>query len=98
MADPTSRSEALERADGQGGAEPEFQQLFTEPVRRGNRSLARVERVRRFIVLDRDFSHEGGELTPTMKMKRKAIEEKYADEFDRVYDDPDFSIEAEAAK
>ncbi len=94
MADPTSRSEALERAMGKVAASPEFQRLFTEPVRRGNEELARVERVRRFIVLDRDFSLEGGELTPTMKMKRKAIEEKYAELFDRIYDDDDFAIDA----
>ncbi len=94
MADPTSRSEALERAMGKVAASPEFQQLFLGPVRRGNQELARVERVRRFIVLDRDFSLEGGEMTPTMKMKRKAIEEKYAEVFDRVYHDEDFAIDA----
>ena len=83
--------------DGQAMAEVaksvEFQRLYAEPVRAGNRELARVERVRRFVVLDRDFSLEGGELTPTMKMKRKAIEEKYADLFDRIYEDDDFAID-----
>jgi long-chain acyl-CoA synthetase len=94
LADPTSRSEALERAMGQVAHAKEFQRLFIEPVREGNRELARVERVRRFAVLDRDFSVEGGELTPTMKMKRKVIEEKYAEVFDRIYDDEGFAIDA----
>ncbi len=94
MANPISRSEALEHAMGKVATSPEFQRLFTEPVRLGNKELARVERVRRFIVLDRDFSLEGGELTPTMKMKRKAIEEKYAEIFDRIYDDEDFANDA----
>ncbi len=94
MRDPTARSEELASAMGKVAVEPEFQQLFLEPVRRGNRDLARVERVRRFFVLGRDLSREGGEMTPTMKMKRKAIEEKYAKLFDRVYDDPDFAIDA----
>ncbi len=94
LRDPTSRSEALERAMSKVAREEEFQQLFVEPVRRGNQELAKVERVRRFFVLDRDFSPEGGELTPTMKMKRKAIEEKYAELFDRVYEEDDYAIDA----
>ena len=94
LADPAARSEALEQAMGKVAASPEFQQLFVEPVRQGNEELARVERVRRFVVLDRDFSAEGGELTPTMKMKRKAIEEKYAELFDRIYDEHGFAIDA----
>ena len=98
MADPSSRSEALAESMAKVVASREFRELFRDAVRDGNQSLARVEKVRRYFVLDRDFSQEGGEMTPTMKMKRKAIEEKYADRFDRVYDDPDFGIEAEAAQ
>ena len=93
MANPTSRSQALDQAMEQVAQTPEFQQLFIDPVRRGNEELARVERVRRFIVLGRDFSPEGGELTPTMKMKRKVIEEKYAELFDRIYEDADYAID-----
>jgi long-chain acyl-CoA synthetase len=98
MADPSSRSEALAESMAKVAVNREFRELFRDAVREGNKSLARVEKVRRYFVLGRDFSQEGGEMTPTMKMKRKAIEEKYADEFDQVYEDPDFSIEAEAAK
>ncbi len=94
QANPTARSKALEQAMGKVAASEDFQRLFLEPVRAGNRELARVERIRRFVVLDRDFSAEGGELTPTMKMKRKAIEEKYAAIFDRIYDDDSYAIDA----
>ncbi len=94
MRDPMARSEALAQAMGKVVAEREFCELFLEPVRQGNRDLARVERVRRFFVLDRDLSQEGGELTPTMKMKRKVIEEKYAELFERVYTDDTFAIDA----
>jgi len=95
QANPSARSEALNAAMGKVVDDKRFQEIFREPVQRGNRDLARVEKVRRYFVLDRDFSIEGGEMTPTMKMKRKAIEEKYADRFNRVYEDPDFALEAE---
>ena len=97
LANPSARSEGLAAAMGKVVADERFVSLFREPVRKGNTELARVERVRRFFVLDRDFSQEGGELTPTMKMKRKAIEGQYAEQFDRIYDDPAFGLEAEAA-
>lgn len=97
LANPSGRSDALASAMAKVVAEPRFVELFREPVQKGNRNLARVERVRRFFVLDRDFSQEGGELTPTMKMKRKAIETQYAEQFDRIYEDPDFGLDAEAA-
>jgi long-chain acyl-CoA synthetase len=97
MANPTARTAALNAAMAKVVADRRFQELYRDAVRRGNRDLARVERVRRYFVLDRDFSVETGEMTPTMKMKRKAIEEMYADRFERVYRDDDFAIEAEKA-
>jgi len=50
-----------------------------------------VESVRRFIILDRDFSIEAGEMTPTLKMKRKEIESKYKDLLDRIYSEEGFA-------
>lgn len=94
LANPTARTPALNAAMAKVVAERRFQELFLEAVQRGNTELARVERVRRYFVLDRDFSLETGEMTPTMKMKRKAIEELYADRFERVYQDENFAIEA----
>ena len=47
--------------------------------------LAHVEWVRRFVLLDRDFSQEHGEMTPSMKVRRKEIEKKYADLLEYVY-------------
>ena len=92
---PAARSEALAEAMGRIAERPEFQALFLEPVQRGNRDLARVERVRRFVVLGRDFSQETGEMTPTMKLRRKVIESNYAEFFDRLYDDPSLGMNAE---
>ncbi len=85
MANPSARSAALNQAMASIVETEAFQRLFVEPVSQGNHHLARVEKVRRFFLLDRDLSQEEGELTPTMKMKRKAIEEKFAGSFDRLY-------------
>lgn len=50
-----------------------------------NKRLARVQAVKKFKVIPKEFTVEGGELTPTMKVKRKAVVEKYKDEIDQLY-------------
>ncbi len=51
-----------------------------------NSLFARVEHVRNFRVLPRDFTIEDGELTPTMKIKRRIINENFADEIEEMYE------------
>jgi len=93
MANPAGRSDALNETMGKVTAHREFKDRIRAAVRAGNEELARVERVRRFTILGRDFSQEHGELTPTMKLKRKAVEEKFADLFERIYADDGFGLE-----
>ncbi len=93
MADPSSRSQALADAMAKVVDHPDFRQRIQEAVGRGNRELARVEQVRRFFLLTRDFSQEQGELTPTMKVKRGALEKKFAAELDRIYNEEGFALE-----
>jgi long-chain acyl-CoA synthetase len=50
-----------------------------------NERFARIEQIKRFAILDHDMTQAGGELTPTLKVKRRAIHEEYADEIDRLY-------------
>src|SRR5215207_7585399 len=54
-------------------------------VDKGNEQLARVEQVKKFTILRGDWAPGGDELTPTMKLKRKPIAEKYAAEIEAMY-------------
>jgi long-chain acyl-CoA synthetase len=57
-------------------------------VVKANADLARFEKVRRFLILDRELSIAGGELTPTLKVRRRVVIERYAREIDRLYATP----------
>ena len=46
----------------------------------------RFERIQKVALLPREFTLEAGELTPTLKVKRRVIEQKYKDVIDRIYD------------
>jgi long-subunit acyl-CoA synthetase (AMP-forming) len=56
-----------------------------EGIDSANEQLARVEQIKRFKILPVDWEPGGDELTPTMKLKRKPIHEKYADEIEELY-------------
>jgi len=55
-------------------------------VQRANDCLSRVEQIKRFRLLDSDWEPGGDELTPTMKLKRKPIAAKYAEEIEALYE------------
>jgi len=75
--------------DGDVASLAENEELIAE-VEEGladaNEDLARVEQVKRFKILPADWEPGGDELTPTMKLKRKPIAEKYSAEIDSLYD------------
>ncbi|HTO94927.1 MAG TPA: long-chain fatty acid--CoA ligase [Bacteroidota bacterium] len=84
-----------EYADAQGIAyatnsdlatHPSITELIQSHITRIQKDLAGYERVRRFTLLDRQFSVEEGELTPTQKVRRRVIEERYAGVIEGMYE------------
>jgi long-subunit acyl-CoA synthetase (AMP-forming) len=66
-------------------AEPVVLAAVAAGLERANSHLSRVEQIKRFKVLDCDWPPAGDELTPTMKLKRRPIAEKYAAEIESLY-------------
>ncbi len=64
---------------------PEVQALIQQEIDRANSKYAQVEQVKKFAILDHDLSQATGELTPTLKVKRNIVNEKYASLFDGLY-------------
>ncbi len=64
---------------------PEVRALVQEALDRANARYAQVEQIKRFAILDHDLSQETGELTPTMKVKRNVVYDRYASVFDELY-------------
>ncbi|MGM0577495.1 MAG: AMP-dependent synthetase/ligase [Myxococcota bacterium] len=62
-----------------------FKAFLEEQVQEVNRHLARVQTIKRWAIVPREFTIEGGELTPTMKIKRRIIRDKYAEAIESLY-------------
>jgi long-chain acyl-CoA synthetase len=60
-------------------------ELVQRELDRANSNYAQVEQIKKFAILDHDLSIDGGELTPTLKVKRPVIHDRYADLFDSLY-------------
>ena len=59
--------------------------LISEEVAKVNKQLARVENIRKFRLLDKKLYTEDGEVTPTMKVKRKAINAQFGGVIEEMY-------------
>jgi long-chain acyl-CoA synthetase len=68
-------------------ASREIDHLIDGEVQKVNSELARVEQVRRFAILPTRLYEEEGEVTPTMKVKRRVVHEKYRDLIEGMYED-----------
>jgi long-chain acyl-CoA synthetase len=64
---------------------PEVQALIQDVIDQVNKKFARVEQIKKFFLLDKQLTAEDEELTPTMKLKRKLVAEKYATQIRAMY-------------
>ena len=62
--------------------------LIEGEIRRLTANLAQFETIKRFALIDREFTFDGGELTFTLKLKRRVVDERYADVIERLYAQP----------
>ncbi len=70
-------------------ANPDVRALFAKEIAQVNEGLAKFEQIIAWDLLTQDFTLETGELTPTMKVKRRVINEKYGDVIERLYTEAD---------
>ena len=63
----------------------EMRALVQEHIDQVNEKFARVEQVKKFAILPTDLSQEGGELTPTLKVKRNVVADKYEQDIEALY-------------
>lgn len=64
---------------------PTFRRHLDKQIEEVNGGLARVQSIRKFTIIPNEFTIDGGELTPTMKVKRKVVNEKYKAEIAALY-------------
>lgn len=64
---------------------PEVQKLYREKIDHYTRDLGQVEKIKKFVLLPREFTQEDGEITATQKIKRKVINQRYRDIIDAMY-------------
>jgi long-chain acyl-CoA synthetase len=89
------RLEVWARAQGQSWADqealvalPAVQTLLADEARKNLRDFAQYEVPKKFLVLSRDFSIEGGELTPKLSVRRRIVEERHRQSIDALYAEP----------
>jgi long-chain acyl-CoA synthetase len=82
---PWAKEQGLPEDVAELSKHPKVQELVQGILDDVNSKYAQVEQVKKFTILDHDLSQETGELTPTLKVKRNVVNEKYEDLFDSLY-------------
>jgi long-chain acyl-CoA synthetase len=72
-------------SDAELVALPEVRTKLMQRVERVNEQLSNYERVKKICVVDHEFSLEAGQLTPSLKVKRRVINEMYVEQIERMY-------------
>lgn len=65
---------------------PQVRALIQAEIDSANKNLARVEQIKRFYLLPKELDHDDGEVTATMKVRRKNIAQQYQSEIESLYD------------
>jgi long-chain acyl-CoA synthetase len=64
---------------------PEVNAEIDKAVREANETVSSVEQIKKFIVVGDEWTPDSGEVTPSLKLKRRVVLEKYAEEIDALY-------------
>jgi long-chain acyl-CoA synthetase len=67
-------------------ADPQFNKLIGQTIDRVNRGLSAIERIRRFAILPEGFTIDNGMLTPSLKIRRHKIRERWLPQIDKLYE------------
>jgi len=73
---------------------PKVKALYEGIVGDLNRGLARYETLKKILLVPDEFTASDGTLTPTLKLRRKAIESRYREQIDELYREADTSVVA----
>ncbi len=65
--------------------DPQVRADVQAAVDQANRAVSKAESIRKFVILPVDFTEEGGQLTPSLKIKRAVVREQFADEIEALY-------------
>jgi long-chain acyl-CoA synthetase len=82
---PWAKENGLPEDIGALSGADEVLALVQEELDRANAHYAQVEQIKKFAILDRDLTVEDGELTPTLKVKRNVVNERFAELFESMY-------------
>ncbi len=82
---PWAKEQGLPEDLGVLATEERVREMIQSELDRANANYAQVEQVKKFAILDHDLSIESGELTPTLKVKRNVIYDRYEDLFNDLY-------------
>jgi long-chain acyl-CoA synthetase len=82
---PWAKETGLPEDPGELADHDEVREIVQKELDRANSNYAQVEQIKKFTILDHDLSIDSGELTPTLKVKRNVVYDKYSDLFESMY-------------
>ena len=88
--DQEERASLLEEAGADGddiAGDEKVRSELRKAIDAANEDLANVEQIKKFTIVDRELTQEDGEITPTMKVKRNVVYDRYRDELEELYDE-----------